>query len=311
MEKITMRDITRVHNAFDYQIHLDQPEELYHYTSLGTLQQILGNRQLRFTNRAYLNDKTEGVYVLSLCKKKINELWPWDDNVGERNTKEAFCKFLDNTINEFYSTLFQSYQVSFSYKADSLSMWNYYAQGQGCNIQFSNDFMESFRSRLVKPREKSLAFLYGNVIYDESQQLNILQDIFKAFEPFGKYQAVESLYYCLTQSILKIGSFFKPSSFEDERECRIVFNLSMEKNSNVFKQIVHPESGFPYKCGVYSKQGMLVPYVDIKFDLKYIQGITVSPTSDFEKVKQGIRIMLYEQGVGSAFIKKSNIPLRF
>lgn len=64
-------EITNVHNNFEYQSHLEQPKELYHYTSLNTLQTILANKQLRFTNRAYLNDKSEGTYVLSLCKEKI------------------------------------------------------------------------------------------------------------------------------------------------------------------------------------------------------------------------------------------------
>ena len=52
-----LKEITATYNNFDYQSHLKQPDELYHYTSLNTLQIILKNKQLRFTNRAYLNDK--------------------------------------------------------------------------------------------------------------------------------------------------------------------------------------------------------------------------------------------------------------
>ena len=66
-----LKEITATYNNFDYQSHLKQPDELYHYTSLNTLQIILKNKQLRFTNRAYLNDKSEGTYVLSLCKRKL------------------------------------------------------------------------------------------------------------------------------------------------------------------------------------------------------------------------------------------------
>lgn len=87
-----LKEITATYNNFDYQSHLKQPDELYHYTSLNTLQIILKNKQLRFTNRAYLNDKSEGTYVLSLCKEKIDELWPWEDGVYKRNTKKSFCR---------------------------------------------------------------------------------------------------------------------------------------------------------------------------------------------------------------------------
>lgn len=306
-----LKEITATYNNFDYQSHLKQPDELYHYTSLNTLQIILKNKQLRFTNRAYLNDKSEGTYVLSLCKEKIDELWPWEDGTCGKNTKKAFCEYLDSALEEFDTSLFQSYQVSFSYKADSLSMWNYYAPGSGCNLQFSKDFTESFRERLRNQKEKSLVFLYGNVIYDLDEQLSALKEIFKKFKPNGQFPVLEHLYFCMTQSILKMGSFFKHPSFEDERECRIVFNLSVKDNSNEFHQLIHPEDGTPYKRRVYAKQGMLVPYVDIDFDLKYLQSITVSPTSNFEKVKQGLKIVLCEQGITDLPINHSEIPLRF
>ena len=200
-----LKEITATYNNFDYQSHLKQPDELYHYTSLNTLQIILKNKQLRFTNRAYLNDKSEGTYVLSLCKEKIDELWPWEDGVYKRNTKKSFCEYLDDVFEKFDTSLFQSYQVSFSYKADSLSMWNYYAQGDGCNLQFSTDFLENFRGRLVDPKAKSLVFLYGNVVYNQDDQLTVLKEIFNAFKPYGAFPATKHLYYCMAQCILKMN----------------------------------------------------------------------------------------------------------
>ena len=38
-----LKEITAAYNNFDYQSHLKQPDELYHYTSLNTLQIILKN----------------------------------------------------------------------------------------------------------------------------------------------------------------------------------------------------------------------------------------------------------------------------
>ena len=311
--EMEMADITKVYNTFDYPSYLEQPEELYHYTSLSTLQKILEKKQLRFTNRAYLNDKTEGIYVLSLCKEKINELWPseWKEGACGRNTKKYFCEYIDGKIAEFDTELFQSYQVSFSYKSDSLSMWNYYAQGGGCNLQFSKDFMETFRSKLGDPAGMPLVFLYGNVIYNSETQLSILKDIFAKFEPYGLYPSTKALYFCMTYCILKMGSFFKHPSFEDERESRIVLNLSLKEDSNEFNQLAPLADGKPYKCNVYTKQGMMVPYVDIDFDLKYLQSIMLSPTANFEKVKEGVKIMLREQGIADREIKPSEIPLRF
>ena len=302
--------MSSVCNTYPYQSLLEKSDEIYHYTCLGTLQIILNKKQLRFTNRAYLNDKSEGTYVLTLCKEKIAELWPWEDSSCKRNTKEKFCEYLDRKINNFDTGLFQSYQASFSYKSDSLSMWNYYAQGDGCNIQFANDFMESFRSRLIRS-DMTLIFLYGKVIYNQTDQINLLRTIFERFKLFADTPYVDYLYECMIHCIVKLGAFFKHPSFEDERECRIVFNLSTPPDSNAFNQLVHPEKGEPYKRSVYIKQGMLVPYVDIDFDLKYLQSIMVSPTANFAKIEEGIKIMLREQGLESREVKPSRIPLRF
>lgn len=315
-----LREITHAYNSFDYQGHLEEVSDLYHYTSLSTLQKILKERKLRFTNWAYLNDKSEGTYALVFCKEHLDAVWTWGDDVDKDNTKDNFRKKLDEAIDDVNKVRRgiddnppESYQASFSYKPDSLTMWNYYAQGQGCSLQFLNDLIENFRNRLLKPDGMSLIFLHGNVIYKDDKKIEILRDIFDYFKSCSPTGGVDTLYACLIECILKMGAFFKHSGFEDEREYRIVFNLRTTENSNKFIQLVHPENGDPYKREVYSKQGMLVPYVDVDFDLKHLQSISVSPTTNFEKVQTGINIMLFEQGVskGQIPINQSAIPLRF
>ncbi len=39
-------------------------DAVYHYTSANALLSIIQKRELRFTDRFYLNDKSEGTYVL-------------------------------------------------------------------------------------------------------------------------------------------------------------------------------------------------------------------------------------------------------
>lgn len=53
----------RFYNA----LHLEygeQPPFIYHYTSSGAAQSIISKGQIRFTDRYYLNDASEGRYVL-------------------------------------------------------------------------------------------------------------------------------------------------------------------------------------------------------------------------------------------------------
>ena len=46
---------------------------IYHYTSSNVFLIILKNNTLRFTDRFFLNDKSEGSYVLDLCLELIKE----------------------------------------------------------------------------------------------------------------------------------------------------------------------------------------------------------------------------------------------
>ena len=89
-----MMSPNEIYNTYDYQGKLKKPEKLYHDTSLDVLQTILEKKQLRFTNRAYLNDKSEGHYVLSLCEEKIDDLWPMEEG------KETFKKALESAQKE-------------------------------------------------------------------------------------------------------------------------------------------------------------------------------------------------------------------
>lgn len=310
MDKEKMKKACWTHNNIDYQDLLDKPKEVYHYTSMDTLQKILEKKQLRFTNREYLNDESEGTYVLKLCKERIDDLWS-NENSEE---KKAFCKYLDEVLAGDHRDVFQIYQVSFSCKADSLTMWNYYAGENGCCIQFYDEVLSNFRNKLKEPKPDSLLFLYGKVIYNKNKQVKILKKIFEKYtfdcdDAYGMY--------CFVKSILRIGAFFKHPGFKDERECRIVFELAKDEK-NEFNMLIPQKKAEPpetedtlYKCSVYSKHGMLVPHVDIDFDLKWIKSITVPPIAKFETVEEGIKIWLREKKLKNVPIKKSEIPLRF
>lgn len=310
--------MAKAFNSFDYQGHLDTSLPLYHYTRLDTLKKILTEKKLRFTNRAYLNDKSEGIDVLTFCKEHIDDVWTWGDEVDKRNTKEAFCECLDEAVKDVKSVKwgldgnpFESYQMSFSYKPDSLMMWNYYAKDGGCSLYFSSELIENLRSRLVNPDGMSLIFLYGKVIYDDTLKIKILRDIFDYFKPYSRTGSVRTLYFCLIDCILKMGAFFKHPGFEDERECRIVFNLRTNEGSDKFNQLVHPGDGKLYEREKHESHGMKIPSVDIDFDIKHLQHIMVAPTVDFGKTQPEIKNVLIQQGIENLFVDQSAIPLRF
>ena len=192
-------------------------------------------------------------------------------------------------------------------------MWNYYATGGGCSIQFAKEYMENLKNEL---NGSGLTALFGYVIYDVEKQVEILKGIFEAFLRVYPDNTSSSLKYalweyCLIRSILKIGAFFKHPGFRDERECRMVLDVYQEGETKEFPALISPKGQEPYKSKIRIRNGVLVPYVDLDFDIKYLQSITLSPTLNFEKVKQGLKIVLCEQGITDLPINRSEIPLRF
>ena len=99
--------------------------------------------------------------------------------------------------------------------------------------------------------------------------------------------------------------FFKDPVFCKEKECRIVKTTLLEE--------------VPENLHFREMQGMVVPYVEMKFSLseqeqqdrlpivELIQGPLVDPILG----KKALRLLLYKYGYENVIIKLSKIPLRF
>ena len=60
-------------NGFELQ-YGKSPSHIYHYTSPVGAMGVIENNTLRFTDRNYLNDYSEGMYTLDLCLENLNDL---------------------------------------------------------------------------------------------------------------------------------------------------------------------------------------------------------------------------------------------
>ncbi|MBM6924613.1 DUF2971 domain-containing protein [Pseudoflavonifractor phocaeensis] len=307
-----MEHVSHYFNKYDYQslISKDCPDDsVFHYTTVNTLLEILRKKQLRFSNRLYLNDHSEGQYVLDLCRNRINDVWP-DACTYDKN------KFVDElSILSKHITIqqFQVYQVSFSLNGDSLTMWNYYAKGDGVNIKFClSKTIKSFALQLYPKTQWPVSFLYGAVVYDQEQQVEILKKMLNDFSntvPFGS-----EWYMFVSWAVLYIGTFFKHKGFEDEHEYRIAYNplcnpIAPEKCWSMHSTLRDED----YCIQVYQKENMLVPYIDIDFDVNAVKQIMLSPRLAAENVVDGLRIALrgYNFDSPNIEIRKSEIPVRF
>lgn len=304
--------ITDLYNVYEYQPLIQSKEntEIFHYTTADTLTKIIEQKKLRFSNRLYMNDSSEGQYVLDLCIRRIDDIWI-------TNCKYDKCKFI-KSIEELKKRLnlqyFQFYQISFSLDKDNLTMWNYYSKGNGINIKFlKKSLISSLKKQLKNEVVKPIALLHGRVIYEENKQVELLKRLLKDFSEANQH--TDEWYLFTSMAVLNIGTFFKHYGFRNESEYRVVYNLYHDSKDptrclSLYSDIENNEA---YQFNVYQKENMLIPYVDVHFDSEAIQEIILSPVLSTEYYADGLRLLLNRNGLNTEIIKieKSSIPLRF
>lgn len=286
----------------------DNGKSIYHYTSPLGLQSIIKCQTMRFTDRDYLNDASEGIYVLNLCIKRAKEIMK---NAPEFLAEfENYCKA---RLNNPPKSNFHIFQCSFSTEKDSLCLWNYYTKGdsiKGYNLKFS-------------PKQLKEAFVFdsnfstgnvphvysGQVIYDENEQLKILKNVVDKFYEFStekKHINMKEVIEFLLDKILFIGTFFKNTCFKVEKEFRLVIGLHLDKYGNYFA--IKEEQKFMERDGIF------IPFTDIEFKPEALIGITISPTLDGESALKSLKRITagkFENLKKESNFSNSQIPVRY
>ena len=285
--------------------HTKKP--IFHYTSPEGILGILNSKSLFATDLNYLNDKSEGIYGLSLLQKELNSLL---------NGKDLLEPYILHEIKEAREDiknnyLFHTYTISFSMNSDLLGMWNYYTKGnsiRGYNIGFNvgkllkNIHIIVFNENDEKVDLVSKEYLHpvhGKVIYSYNRQIDILKNIIDELTQFydefieNDYK-MQTLAYFIVRKVLFVSVFFKDECFRQEQEYRIAFNATMIAGKE-FQQ-----KGVPYKELFRVSNGNIVPYQKCEFAPEAVSSITCSPT-----------LQLQEDRHVQNKINQSKIPVRF
>ena len=218
--------------------HTKKP--IFHYTSPEGILGILNSKSLFATDLNYLNDKSEGIYGLSLLQRELNSLL---------NGKKLLEPYILREIKEARediknSYLFHTYTISFSMDSDLLGMWNYYTKGnsiRGYNIGFNvGKLLNNIHINVDNENDKKVDLVgeeylhpvHGKVIYSYDRQIDILKSIIDELTEFydefieSDYK-METLAYFIVRKVLFVSVFFKDECFRQEQEYRIAFNATM------------------------------------------------------------------------------------
>lgn len=310
---------------------------IFHYTSIGGLHGILSSKTLRFTNIKYMNDKDEIIAGLDSMAKEYNA------SVEDR----------EKLRSAFISHGTQTFVCCFSLEDDSLPMWNYYTKeinNQGYNIEFDDKkLVESILKN--NPILDGCGFAFGNVDYskdnDSEYSKIITSEILSSME-----LSISKLFYAVAKGAFvsnvdesalkdweeKISQiekkqkhnnlpiyfyngekcsfeknpsgdylyFIKRDCFRQEKEFRIVISVPDELLPKMAEENV-------YKFHV--SNGVLVPFIELKFSEDVVKSLTISPTVQSDLVELSIQDFMeycqYDIQDFSEFIKHSKVPVRF
>jgi hypothetical protein len=276
-----MRSIQQIKNELQ-----DIPETLYHYTSIESFMSILNSAEIWLTKFDYLNDPNELTYTTDLIKEVYKE-----------NPEVANKAYLENILKRIIDQFEYSFIFSLCGNKDSLGMWSYYSKFNGINIHLSNNFyQEAYYS---DSDNLFFAVNKGKVIYDREEQKQILLDIFKHYIRINQSQIDDETKRKDERSLGFLLSIcfnlFKQKGLRNEEEYRFVFT---GHNENLTKKI-----------NFRTHENMVIPFYIFPFNKEYIQGFTISPTSNDPQFLKSLKIFLLKHEIDFE-VEKSEIILR-
>lgn len=268
-----MIDLCKLSNSIKYTTFFsDASKDIYHYTSPFAFKSIIENRKLRFSDRYYLNDASEGKVIMELCLDEMDEVAPNDLEFKEYLREECSKRYKKPQRDNFYV-----FQCSFSVDQDSLCLWNYYTKGdcvRGYNLHFkSGELRRKIKMQSNMDDGRTPQLINAKVVYNRKQQKKIIKQVIQQFYDFSvAHNRCDEKFTIeiLVDKLMILGAFFKKQCFQPEHEYRFVISLYLDQDGTY--------AAIKEKQEFCEKDGIFVPYVDLEFAPAALKSVYVSPS---------------------------------
>lgn len=200
--------------------HTDESDLLFHYTPFASFLAILQSGKLWATGVQYLNDSQELLHAIGLAGDYVR------DRLGSEKTREAQSALSDIVKSLPSVTHLRIFQFSFSEEADLLSQWRAYCPNGGVSF--------GLRRSVLAETASNSDFRLVQCIYDHDQQRDrisrimdpVIEDRLSMFHHIAngtldRYVQLQSE-GPWSQKLLELAPQLKHSSFQEEREWRLV-----------------------------------------------------------------------------------------
>lgn len=303
---------------------------VFHYTNIDAIENIINSQSLWLTKSDYLNDKEE----LEHSYKLLNQCY------NEGNYEFLERRIINSIVRDIRKSLRYTYIISFSLNKDSMHMWSNYSSFEGYNIELSledmfdrewdgrcfflgNDMDTEGKYKKIYIERKDDKHYYsgatGQVIYDMQEQKNIINNLLKGLDMLkhasfiGKFsnEYPKGLFTDLLEhtysAIVHYVQLFKNSNFKHEEEYRICYNILHINKLNIVR--------------FRKSKGVFIPYIIIGYDDNKnkglpIKSITIGPKNNSDLAEKGLKEFIKANGYdleikkNKNFIIKSRINLR-
>lgn len=276
---------------------------LYHYTSGQGLFGIINSEELHCSNVNFLNDPSERSYFQNILDHIFKD---------SSECKRIYDTLFNDSFQKAVVDPFDSFVASFSKNADSLSMWNYYAKGNGYNIGLEiDDIIAQNRNTNVYIQKVELNYNKEEQI-DRTREFILSQrnncdkyhdldkQILNAQNEDDHYEYTheqDNLINDFNTEVYKLKLGFKHQAYEREQEVRLIISeFEPEQKTTRFK---------------ISENGVFVEYFPLKLNLKSkLKSITIHPLSG-QLHLDGTKKFLSSKYLDKKIeIKVSTIPFR-
>jgi hypothetical protein len=267
-------------------LHTPVPQILWHYTSFDGFKGITESRKIFATDVGFLNDTQEFVHARSVAERIVQEapeqgalLFPW---------RESLRKIVESSFGSaLFSENTEVYVSSFSEHEDDLSQWRAYShRGSGVSLGFD-------LSLLRPPDHINSLVCFAPCVYKPDKQMKLIRFALDLFVTGGqKYwttvinellkvdhkelltmsveekvklisiieghrkwgEQLDALAETTCVQVWKLASLLKNSTFEAEKEWRLVLPVGREKKK------------LKYSRKFRAVDNSLVPYIAFPLD---------------------------------------------
>lgn len=289
---------------------------VYHYTSIDSFIGMIENSR-KSNDKAHLafwassiftmNDPLEFQYGIGLInalakdfedKKQIEDKYKLSTSFVDELKINPVFKSIDNLLDRYFVNPPKTpFVISFSRNEDDLAMWNLYGdKGKGLCLHFSED-IPPFTETDTIISHRLMDVDYSGDIKNNKTLYSIFEKTYSEYLKSSHNKGIlNELFVHRCWSMARIYHFLCPflkhHKYKNEQEVRI---------SGSPNNISHVR----YR----TRNANIIPYVEVKIDIKHLKGITVGPCCDFKNVKRGINNILYAIDLNKDPLIKEDMPI--